>query len=374
MCLSNGESVTGPSAIIRAAANEFASISRSIWHSQDQVDLTQTMAASPNEALLGSMATLQACAILPDAVSVPAKILHFFVTHILSSLNAHAASPLHIVLISAQAKSDKMLSHYSSSLSEAAQAKDDELSMRLLSAFKHEAGNASSSISDSSSGSSSISSSSIRNSSIGSSSSISSNSSILDAVPPGMEAENQLPPPVRRAIHSLRSLLLTLKLASFIPVSSKITWRAIHQVLKDMKDDVIRALRSFAHHTERAATAAANLQQMPASASPAEATASMQICSWSRLAIAALTANLRGAVKELAKETRAGPTVGSLVALSSLCLMNVFLHEGQPQGRHAVGEAMFATGAHSVCTCTALRHFATVKHLILKAIGLAGSS
>lgn len=53
--LPDAASLIGASAVFRAAANEFGSFSRSIWHTQDQADLTQIMAANPTENLPCSM-------------------------------------------------------------------------------------------------------------------------------------------------------------------------------------------------------------------------------------------------------------------------------------------------------------------------------
>ena len=60
--------------------------------------------------------------------------------------------------------------------------------------------------------------------------------------------------------------------------------------------------------------------------------------------------SLRWAAKELGNEITAGPAAGlcSLVALSNLLLLEVFLYGRQPQAATAVGQAMFKAGAHSV--------------------------
>ena len=273
------------------------------------------MAANPTENLPCSMSTLPADGSLPDTISMPVRILRFFVAYILANFSANAGKPLQTILGITEVKRNNTMLLYSSSSSEAAQANDDSVSMQLLNAFRLRAGNA--------------------------------------AVPPAMEAENQLPAPVRRAVHSLRSLLPTLKLASFLANCTNSTASACSvmcHVLIDMKDDLALALQSFAHHTEDTATAAADLLQTPPSSNPAVATAKRDICSWSQLAIGLLLSILRWAIKELSSEASpAAPGVCSLVALSSLLLTNVFLHEGQPQARSAVGQAMFTAGAHSIC-------------------------
>lgn len=134
--LPSAESIAGPSAIFRAAAIEFGSRSRSIWHMQDQADLAETMAAHPSETLPCSLSTISASGILPgglaDTISMPVKILHCFVTYILASLTVNADQPLQTILAVTEAKRDSLLAQYSSSFSTAAQTDEDNTSVQLL--------------------------------------------------------------------------------------------------------------------------------------------------------------------------------------------------------------------------------------------------
>ena len=332
MHLPDATSVTGPSAIFRAAANEFGSNSRSIWHAQDQADFTHAMTVHPSEALPCSMSTLLATGTFPDTISMPVRTLQFFVTYILGSLDEYADQRLHTILTSTEAKRNRLLAQYSSSFSSAAQAKEDELSMQLLDAFRLQQGIANGTTLDAQSDS--------------------------QVVPPALEAEDQLPPPVRQAIQCLRSVMLTLKLASFItPITNSASnaCSVICQVLMDMKYDLSLALQSFALHTEQAAAAAADLQRVPPSPSPAVATAERDICNWSQLAIGLLLPILKWAVKELGNELAPGLGVWSFVALSNLLLLEVFLHQGQPHTRSAVGQATVKAGA-KLCLYKAQLH------------------
>ena len=247
------------SAIFRAAAIEFGSNSRSIWHAQDQAGLTEILALQPNDILPCSMSTLTASGIFPDTTSMPVRKLRFFLVYILGCLDTSLGQPLHAIMTMSEAKRNRVLARYSSSFSTAAQATENNTSMQFLDAFRHQESNAS-----------------------GITLYVQSDSK---DIPPGMEAENQLPAPVRRGVHCLRSVMLTLKLSSFIINSANSTSNGctvVHQVLIDMKGDLVLALQSFDLYTEEAAKAAADLQQVPASSSSlAVATAARDICNWS---------------------------------------------------------------------------------------------
>ena len=132
-----------------------------------------------------------------------------------------------------------------------------------------------------------------------------------------MEAENLLPAPVRWAVHCLRSVMLTVKLASFIAYSTnstEIICCVVFKVILEMRSDLARALQSFAFYTE-AVAAAADLQQAPPSA--AVAAAERGICRLSQLAIGLLLPILRLALKEIGNQTAADLPRGSLVAMFS---------------------------------------------------------
>ena len=280
---------------------------------QDQAGFTHTMAAHPSEVLPGTLFSLRSDG-LPDTVSMPARILNFFVACILSGLQTYAGQPLDVILTSTQAKRSRILAQYSSGYPMAAQAEEDQLSMQLLDNFRQSDSN---------------------------------------TAPPAMETENQLPPPVRHVVHCLRSVMLTVKLASFIPISTnsaEIACSVVFQVIMGLKDDLALALLSLAAYTEEATTAAPDLQQVPPSSSAAEASAKRDICNWSQMAIGLLLPILRWAVKELGNPFAAALPVCCLAALSSLSLIELLLYEGQLQARRAVGQAMFTAGAHSVYT------------------------
>ena len=300
---------TEAAANLKATADDFGSYSNSLWLMAKDAALTDAVTANPDEVLPCSISSLRDNPVIPDAVRLPVRHLLFFV----KSLVAALATGSNQITPEVRSTFDKHrpCSHaqYGSMYTKAVWAQDDVISRQLLERFI--SGN------------------------------ISPGSSIIDLQPEaealaaGLLAEQKLPAAVKRAVHCLRSVLLTLKLASLTHNKTHHILTLPWTALVFMHEDLAATLEAFGNHMREAAHAES------LSASPSVVAAEKDILIWSQQAVGLLLSCLGSAVKQVSQDCG---SIQGTVALSCLGLMDVLLHNGTPQAMQAVGQALYLGG------------------------------